>query len=163
MKHLLLLSVVWLFAGQMHPVHVSVCDMEYKESLKAIQATHRIFIDDLETGIKEARGWAELDLLEPEGGYTTDQLVSDYLAKHFTLSIGGKVVPLSYLGHEVEGETLICYMEATKVKPFKEITVTNSILLDTFRDQANLVHLKVGGKTKSLKMDPKRRSGVLKF
>jgi hypothetical protein len=162
MKSLWLLAVVW-GVGWMHPVHVSVCDMVYREDKKALQAIHRIFIDDLELGIREERGWEELDLLEPPTGHTTDGLVKAYLGRHFRITLSGKDVPMEYLGHEVEGEAILCYMEGAKVKPFKEITIWNSVLLDTYRDQANLVHLKVGEKTKSLKMDPKRRSGVLRY
>ncbi|MFN7791981.1 MAG: DUF6702 family protein, partial [Cyclobacteriaceae bacterium] len=56
-----------------HPIHISVTEITYSEKDKALQITSRLFIDDLELSIRSQRKEAELDILEPKNGLTTQQ------------------------------------------------------------------------------------------
>jgi hypothetical protein len=147
----------------LHPIHVSVTEIEYSEKNKSLQITTRIFIDDLELSIRKQTGKESLDLLEPGAGTTTDQLVSAYLKEHFKVSIDGKPVQYKYLASEIEEPAIVCYLEIENVKKLKTITVTNTVIQETHDDQSNLVHITYKSPVKSYRLVREKPTETYKF
>lgn len=147
----------------LHPIHLSVSEINYSEKDKALQITSRIFIDDLEASIRKKLNQLELDILKPNAGQTTDQLVSTYINDHFKVKLDSKLQKLHYLGHEIEDAAIICYIEIEKVKKFKTIEVFNSIIQETHEDQSNLVHVTYKGPVKSLRLVRDKPVDILTF
>ena len=147
----------------LHPIHLSVSEINYSEKDKALQITSRIFIDDLETSIRKKLNQPELDILKPTGGQSTDQLVSAYINDHFKVKLDNKPQKLSYLGHEIEDAAIICYIEIEKVKKFKTLEVLNDIIQETHEDQSNLIHVTYKGPVKSLRLLRDKPVDILTF
>ncbi len=147
----------------LHPIHLSVSEINYSEKDKALQITSRIFIDDLETSVRKKTNQPELDILKPNAGQTTDQLVSAYINDHFKIKLDGKPQKLNYLGHEIEDAAIICYIEIEKVKKFKILEVLNDIIQETHEDQSNLVHVSYQGPVKSLRLTRDKPVDILTF
>ncbi len=74
-----MISILYSLFFFLHPIHISVSEINYSEKDKALQITSRIFIDDLELSIRAQRKEPEMDLLEPKNGLTTEKIVSDYV------------------------------------------------------------------------------------
>ena len=148
----MLLSILLSWIINLHPIHLSVTEANYSEKDKTFQITSRIFIDDLELSVRALKKENELNLLEPDKGRKTDDLVSEYLARHLKVKIDGKPVALNYLGSEVEDVALICYIESPVVKKFKTIEVSNDVIQETHADQSNLVHVTYRGQIKSARL-----------
>jgi hypothetical protein len=136
----------------LHPMHVSVTEIEFDEKDKALEIMMRVFIDDLEVSIKNKLNQPDLDLMEPKNGKTVDQMASDYLKSNFKISLDGKPQQIVYLGHEREDDALIFYIEVSKVKKFKTIQVQNTIITETHDDQNNLVNVTVKETVRSLRL-----------
>lgn len=136
----------------LHPIHVSVTDMVFDEKERELEITMRIFTDDLELSIRNARKEADLDLLNPGKGRTTEALVKDYVMQRFSVALDGKNHPLRFLGIEVETDAVVCYIQAPDVKRWRSLEVTNSVITETYDDQSNLVHLTVHGKVRSYRL-----------
>ena len=151
------------FLLSLHPIHLSVSEINYSEKDKALQITSRIFIDDLETSIRKKLNQPELDILKPANGQTTDQLVSVYLNDHVKIKLDGKPQKLNYLGHEIEDTAIICYIEIEHVKKFSVIDVLNNIIQETHDDQSNLVHVSYKGPVKSLRLVQNKPQDILTF
>lgn len=147
-----MLSLLYAIIFWLHPLHVSVTEIEYNEKVKALQIISRIFIDDLETCIRAKTQKPELDLMNPKDGLTTKGLVSDYLKDHLKVRLDGKLQSISFLGFEEENFALICYIEIENVKDFKTIDVTNTVITETYDDQSNLVHVTYKGPIKSTRL-----------
>lgn len=156
-------AVVLLSAFSLHPIHVSVCDIEYDEERQALEVVQRIFLDDLEKAIRAQEGKPQLDITRPEGDKTTDEMVGKYLKDHFHITVNGKEESYNYLGHEIEADALYAYVEIEKVKKLKSVKVFSSILTDIYDDQVNLVHVKVSGKIRSMKLTERDKSDVLTY
>src|SRR6185436_3235981 len=141
MKRLLipLILLFTLCGASIHPIHVSVTEISFDEKEKELEIISRIFLDDLEKSIREAKKQPELNLLNPGANLTTDQLVSEYLQKRFKVTLNGKVQKIKYLGHEVESEAILCYIQVANVKKFDTIEIYNSVLTEFHDDQSNLV------------------------
>src|SRR5687767_4873135 len=103
--------LITLSGASIHPVHVSVTEISFDEKEKELEIISRIFWDDLEKSIREAKKQPELNLMEPGTALTTDQLVCEYLQKRFKITLNGKPQKIKYLGHEVESEAILCYIQ----------------------------------------------------
>jgi len=156
-------SVLLGFLLVFHPIHLSITEVEYNEKSKALQMTMRIFVDDLELSIRNKINDEELDLLEPGKGRTTDELVKAYLAEVVKVKVDKKLVKTNYIGSEIEGPAMICYVEIENIKKFTTIEVTNKIILETHDDQSNLVNFNYKGKVKSLRLTNDEPTGAITF
>lgn len=154
-----LLLTLWL----LHPIHVSVTEIEYNEKNKSLEIVSRIFIDDLELSIRGTKKDDLLDLLRPATGTTTDQLVSDYLREHLRVKVDGKPAPINYVAHEIDDLAMVCYLEVEGVRKLKSIEVTNSVIQETHADQSNLVHVTYHGPVKSMRLTRDKPTGLLAF
>jgi hypothetical protein len=159
----MVLSLLISLSCWLHPVHVSVTEINYSEKDKALQLISRIFIDDLELAIQEELNDTYIDILKPANGKTTDEIVSVYLLKHIKIKVDGKTQTLKYLGHEVDGLAMICYIEIPNIKKLKTVEPMNDVIMDTHHDQSNLVHVTYKEKLKSLRLVRDKPSDILTF
>lgn len=137
--------------NEVHPFHISVTEIVHKPEDKVIQMTVRLFLDDTEQGLREFSGNQDLDIFnKADSAYLTETL-GKYVLGNLSLTTK-KALDLNYLGFEYDNDVLFCYIEVVKVKPFDHLTISNTLLTSTFDDQENLVHVKKGGKVKSLRM-----------
>lgn len=137
-----------LFLSWVHPFHVSVTNVYYKEKEKVIQVEQRLFLDDFEEVLRDYSGNLKLDIIK-EDQSTLKELVKNYLTENFTLTIKGKPVKLVLIGmeKELDQNVLWCYYEADKIRKFDSFRVMNSALTEKFPDQENIVHYDPKGNT----------------
>ena len=147
----------------LHPIHVSVTEINYNEKNKSFEIISRVFIDDLELSIQKKMNQESLDIIEPKNGQTTDQLVSAYLAEHLKVKLDGKPVKMKYIAHEIEDLAIICYLEIEGVKKIKSLEVTNTVIQETHADQSNLVHITYKAPVKSFRLMRDKPTEVLQF
>lgn len=145
-----------------HPFHISVTEILHKPEDKAIQMTVRLFQDDMEQGLREFTGNADLDILKKEDSVYLTDIIGQYVLKNLSLTTK-KELTLNYLGFEYENDVIYCYIESVKVKPFDQLTISNRLLTSTFDDQENLVHVKKANKVKSLRMSLNKDVETLKW
>ncbi len=155
--------LTFLFSVLLHPIHVSVTEIEYNEKNKSLEIISRLFIDDLELSVRKQLNDEYLDILKPGNNRTTDELVSEYLKLHFVVKLDGKAAKVNYIAHEIDGLAMICYLEIEGVRKFKTIEVTNSIIQEMHADQSNLVHVTYLGPIKSMRLTRDEPMGKLEF
>lgn len=158
-----MMSVILCFFLSFHPIHLSITEVDYNEKSRALQMTVRIFIDDLELSIRKKVNEEELDLLEPGNGRKTDDLVKAYLADVVKVKVDKKQAKLNYIGSEIEGPAIICYVEIENIKKFTTIEFTNKIILETHDDQSNLVNVNYKDKVKSIRLTNDKPTGSVTF
>jgi hypothetical protein len=151
------------FQAATHPLHVSVAEIEYIKTEHTCEIMMRIFVEDLESAIRTDKKMEYLDLLHPSTGLTTKELIGSYLNDNFTISLDGKKQSVQYLGQELDGEAVICYLIVSNVKEWKSIEVYNNVLINIFDDQSNLVHVIIGDDVKSMRLVKDKNSGKLTF
>lgn len=159
----ILLLTIFSFLIFFHPLHVSVTEIEHDPEEKRLEIIMRIFIDDLELSIKNEVDQPYMDITQPGEGSSTDKLLKNYLDGRLKIKVNGKEKDVEYVGHEVELPVMYIYAQVRNVKKLKEISVFNSLIMETYDDQTNLVHVESGGKTKSLKLNEKRKEDQLIF
>jgi hypothetical protein len=150
--------LIWL-----HPVHISVTEINYNEKAKSLQIISRIFVDEMELGVRSQLKQPELDILEPKNGSTTKQLIENYLAQHFKIKIDGKPAKQNFLGFEKEDISFVCYIEIENVKKIKTLEVLNDVVTEIHDDQSNLVHVTYKSPVKSVRLTREKVSEIFKF
>lgn len=136
-------------SGIRHPFYVSICQIDHNPEAKSLEITFKIFTDDLEKAL-EAQGTGKLYLGDPREAQEADRYLYNYLKNQVVIVVNEDTATFRYVGKEVELDVTWCYVEIPKVPEVKTITVTNRILLEIYEDQTNLVHVKAGGRQKSM-------------
>lgn len=142
----------------MHPFHVSVTEISFNDNNKHLEINIRIFTDDLED-VLEQYGNADPDLFNSFKEPMVQALLKSYLESNFVIKENDKKLDLDFVGAEEDGDVIWCYMESKRVRNPESIWVRNSLLLDLFDDQINLVHLIIGKNTRSTKYFQDNYSG----
>ena len=147
----------------LHPMHVSVTEIEFDEKDKRLEIMMRVFIDDLEVSLRNRLNKPELDLLSPKEAANLDPMIKEYLNKNFKITLDGKPQSALYLGHERDGEAFIFYIEVSKIKKFRTIEVENAVITETHEDQNNLVNITVKDVVRSLRLTRSNASVIVTF
>ncbi len=156
-------SFLYSFLIGLHPVHISVTEINYNEKSKSLQIISRIFVDEMELGVRAQRKEKDLDILEPKNGLATKQLIKNYLDAHFKIKIDGKPAKLNFLGHEKEDISLVCYIEIENIKKMKTLEVFNDLITEIHDDQSNLVHVTFKSPVKSARLTRDNTSEIFTF
>ena len=156
---LLLVQSFWL---SLHPFHASVCEIEYNAKTESLEISYRMFLDDLEMALNK-KYEAGLDIMKVDQKEKTDKLVEEYLKEQFKFWVDGKKVNISYLGSEIEGYALWCFIEIPKIGKPSTLEVDNNVMLEIFDDQINLVHFNKEDQVRSLKLYKDNTYGSLKL
>ncbi|MEM8889443.1 MAG: DUF6702 family protein [Bacteroidota bacterium] len=152
----------FLFSSFAHPFYVSVSQIGYNSESKSLELACKIFVDDLETAL-EAAGAKDLYLGLDKEKSSADEIIDNYLRKHLDIRINGNKVEGSFLGKEVIDDVIWSYIEYTDVAFPSELSIDNTLLLEELEGQQNIVHVKVAGKEKSLRLFKGRSKDVLNF
>ncbi len=133
-----------------HDIHVSVCDIIEKEDEAQLEVSLRIFYDDLLNAVGLKMG-EEI----PEDYTGSDDLIEKFINKHFSISLNGEKVLLDYQESISYPPAVWTTFTIEVGDPILEIEVNNTILVDLFDDQVNMVNLRFNGKKKVYSLDKK--------
>ncbi len=158
-----ILSVLLTASANIHPVHVSVTDIELSRKDQELQIIVRIFTDDLETEIRREVNQPNLDILAPGKDQTSEELFATYLDRHLKLTVNGTLRKLNYLGFEEEAGAVVSYVLVEDVAELKTLKVRNDILLREFDDQVNLVHITIDDEISTMKFVPNQEESTRTF
>lgn len=158
-----LFAIIWSALFSLHPLHVSVTEIELDEKEHELEITMRIFADDLETALRTEFRQPTLDVLDPNNKESLNQMTDAYLKKHFYVKLDGKLQTATLIGHELDNDAFVFYVGISKVKKWKTIEIRNTALTEAFEDQSNLVHVTVGEEVKSLRLMRDTPSDKLTF
>jgi len=137
--------------GNVHPIFVSIVEIEHNASEKTLEVSCKIFTDDFEKALRDTYK-THVDLLEPKSHEAMGKLVSDYVKKHLSLQVNGKACTLQYKGYEQIEEAIYSYYQVDDVATVKKISVKDNILYEFKPEQMQLLHITVNGNRKSTKL-----------
>jgi hypothetical protein len=136
----------------LHPIYVSITEIEHNAKDKTLEISCKIFTDDFEKTLRKAYS-THVDLLKPKDKEAMNKLVKDYVQKHLTISLEGKNATMRFLGYEQIEEGIYSYYQVDNVNTVKNISITNNVLYEYKTEQMNLIHVTVNGNRKSTKLN----------
>lgn len=154
---------LWAYLSLAHPFFISLTEVRYNAGSKKMELAQKIFWDDLEVALSKEAG-VTVDFLKPKDKAKLESQVKAYLLKHTQVWVNGKLVPLTYLGYEVEEDAAWFYLESTATNLPKTVEVQNTLLLRDFDGQQNIVHVYLNSKSpKSLLLGEGKEKGKIEF
>ena len=161
-KLLLLVLLVALSAFTTHKYYLSLTQIEYNSKNKSIEIIINVFIDDIEVAFNKIyKNKFELDTKNEPAD--SGKYFFEYLQKNVKFKIDGKQYNFNYIGKEYDGDVVYFYLEINNISTLKEIEINNTLLLEHFPKQQNLVKSKVDKKYKSILLTKKEQTGILKY
>lgn len=125
-----------------HPVHVSFCNIEIEDQKMTVSL--KLFQDDFLLAIQHNFG-KQIELSKADEA-PTNLMINDYLSAMFALILNKKdTLRLQYMGSKLN-EDAIWFQYEAEIPEVKKITIINSLLMDIYYDQTNLVILNFNGK-----------------
>ena len=154
---------LWAYLSLVHPFFISLSELRYNAGSKKMELAQKIFWDDLEVALSKEAG-VTVDFLKPKDKAKLESQVKAYLLKHTQVWVNGKLVPLTYVGYEVEEDAAWFYLESTATNLPKTVEVQNTLLLRDFDGQQNIVHVYLNSKSpKSLLLGEGKERGRVDF
>src|SRR5688572_3939236 len=90
-------------AESLHPLHVSVIEVNHNSPDKTLEISCKLFTDDFEKVLAQNYK-TKVDLINPPDRAAMEKLVSHFIQSHFSLKANGKPVQLSYLGYKRDND-----------------------------------------------------------
>jgi hypothetical protein len=143
----LLVLFLGLFLPDLHPFHSSVTEMSYNQKEQSWEISIRLFQDDLEQTMSSNLG-KKFRMIP--GDEASEKELDTYLRKHFRFHAGKQIsTPYRWLGTEQQQDVIWVYIEIPSSSDLIGSYLENSLLLDEFEDQTNLVSWSFQGQKKS--------------
>ena len=125
-----------------HPIHVSVCNIEIENNNMIVSL--KMYKDDFQLAIEH--NFAKYILLKNVDNEMESKLIEDYIQNMFFLIVNKKdTLKLDYKHSELNDEAIWLHYES-EIAKFKKISINNSIFMDIYQDQTNLVIINYDGK-----------------
>ncbi len=145
-----------------HPLYVSVTEVNHNATDKNLEIGCKIFTDDFEKTLT-ALYKKNVDLINPKDKAETDKQIAEYVRKRFVVKLDGKEVSLEFVGFERDNDVIWSYFQAPAPLVPKKVEITNSILYELYDKQLNLMHVTVGGVRKSTRLNYPDKEARLEF
>jgi hypothetical protein len=150
---LLILVVVFTAPSAAHPLHLSITNIAYENGKLNIQM--KTFRDDWEVGYFHYHG-AAVDFKDPS--QREIPWFGQYLNQRFRISTGKEMPALSLEIDSIslEEDAMTIEMYALVPESPKSLYIYNTLLIDIYPDQTNLVIFVSGKKETGIKFDMKK-------
>ena len=159
---LLFIGVFSALIAFAHPFYVSITSVDYNPSKKRVEVSCRLFYDDLEVALKNQLG-QHIDVIHPKNKAAADSAISKYIRQNFKINVNNQPRNLRYVGYEIEEDVAWCYLEVSDVPAISRLDIVNQLLFKDFKNQSNIMHIKVNNTKKSTKLDNPKRTASFTF
>ncbi len=144
----------------LHPVHLTVTNIEYFSDKKVFVVQVRFFRDDLEKAIDLDTG------IKPDFRKTekqNNQLLLEYIRKHLQIIINGDNITGEYTleGYDLKDITLWARVRFKYKKPVKQVKIVNTLMLRLYPDNRNLLIFTFGSKEQGIQFNRKHTVEIL--
>ncbi len=117
----------------------SMTKVDYVEGNKTLKFTTKMNTEHVSSALK----------INPNtAGFEAE--VKKYVNRNFDVVVNGAPKNLTFTGSQVNGESVWVYFEASGVSDISTLKIKNSILMDAFPKQFNVVNVSYKGKQKTM-------------
>ena len=159
----ILFSTLMVFNGaKVHPIYLSVVNIEENKKDNTLEITCKIFTNDFEAALRKNNP-GKIDLLHPKDKAQMELIVNRYIQQHLKISVNTIAQKMLFLGYEQNEDAIESYFQINCQAPPTEIAIEDNILYDVQKDQISLVHVTINGNRKSNKLTNPDDKIELKF
>ncbi len=147
-----LLSIFLMSSSTGADFYSSMTKVDYVEGSKTLKFTTKLNTEHISSAIK----------IRPEtAGFEAE--VKRYVNKNVDVYVNGSAKTLTFTGSQVNGESVWVYFEAKGVSEISQLKIRNSILLETYPKQFNVVNIAYKGQQKTMNFTRGRETNQVEF
>ena len=155
-ENMFLLLTVWInFCSMlMHPMYVSMTNMDIDAHRKSVVLSIRIFTEDLETILHNkynVDGWIGTQNEHRD----SRRLLREYVNERFSIAVNGETLSLMTDSMVISDDMMWFYMKGTASQVINKIAIDNRLLTDFFSKQNNLVIISTGRNEEGYRLNRK--------
>ena len=144
-----------------HAFHTSITEMRYNPKERSFEISLRVFTDDLEKTLSANNQNKKFVI---ENTDKNDSFIEQYVRKHFVITTPKNQKSIyQYVGKEKEGDATWIYLEMPINESLKGSKIQNSVLMDSFDDQTNIVNIFLNNDKKSYLFTVKNKVFVVEI
>ena len=147
----------------MHPVHVSITNMDYKPDQNKITLSFKVFRNDFQLLFVHLYQ-LNIDFDDEENYQKYEGKINDYFTSHFKI-MDNKDKPyyISYQGMKKDEDSMWFYYDVPINKKKDSFTIINTILFDLYFDQKNMFIFNYNNKEKGYMFNLKQSKQIIDF
>lgn len=150
------------FLNLMHPVHVSITNMDYIPEQNKVKLSFKVFKNDFQLLFYHLYE-LNVDFDDDDSYNKYQERVNGYMINHFKIKDGEENYNIKYKGIKKDSESLWFYYEADVNKNIDSIEVINVILLDLYFDQKNMLIVNAREKEQGFMFNLKKTKQIVKL
>jgi len=142
-------TIVVLLSGGVyaHQQKLAISTVLFNPSTLNIEVMHRFNMHDAEHAVREIFG-KNADII---GSTATQQQFGEYVEQRFALyNQAGERLPLTLVGHELDGKHFWVYQETAQPTELQNLTVRHNALRDLWPSQVNTINIEGKGDLQTL-------------
>lgn len=152
----------FLIVGRYHPVHVSMTNVEYIQEENVIRYSLKMFKDDFKGII--SKNYGHILNYEEKFNDKDKHYIKKYIDHNFNIQLNSKeLVQTKFVNYKTNDESIWIYFNCDFEVDLKELYIKNSLLLDMFDDQKNLVIFKHGKSEKGYMLNNRNKNIEITF
>jgi hypothetical protein len=156
-------SILFALNAHLHPVHVSVLNIDYSKGKPTIDLSFKVFSSDIELAVAHNYNVA-LNLTRFNEDSTNTTQINKYVSQLFTIQINNnEPSKLVLKKKEINEDAVWLYYTIPVKKKVKELLIRNLLLMDIYMDQTNLVIVSINGEETGYKFDYKKQEFKIKI
>ena len=124
-----------------HPIHLSITNVDYNQSKKKFEISFKMFTDDFQQIIFQKYA-VKINLKNINDDKKSCEYINKYINEHFSLIINTQNIfleDMKFKNSEIKDDNLWLYYEIKYNKQATNVEIRNSLMLDLYRDQKNLL------------------------
>ena len=146
----MLIASILCSKGFSHPVHVSVTNIEIDHEKQKMSVSVHLFTDDFEKVLQQNYG-DSIRIYQNPISVNESLLIENYVNQNLIVWHDIDTLKLNIIDHKEEGQANFYFFEAECGKDFDAISIKNTLMLQLFHDQTNLVIIGNGDSQKGVK------------
>lgn len=146
----------------MHPVHVSITNMDYNINENEIDYSIKVFKDDFQLLFFHLYE-KNIDFNDSVEVNKNFELISAYLKKSLQLEVNGEICDQKVNRFEIKSDAIWFYCKSPIKKKIISIKILNTVLLDLYADQKNLLIFTAGDFEKGYQFNLKNKNYLIEF
>jgi hypothetical protein len=159
---LLPLLFLTLTAFTVHKYYMALFQINFAPEKEMLQITGRIHIDDLNKAL-EKKHKKKVAVENEKNSDEELKALNEYLSSHFSIKVNEQLKPMNFLSKEIDGDELICYWNIKGISKINSLEIYNTILIDRFPEQQNMINITVLGLKNSFLLTNSTHTKVLKY
>ncbi len=147
----------------LHPLHVSLTNIEYNKKEKSFEMACKIFTDDFEEILKRKYD-VSMKFGQDDEHKNSKKYCLDYINENFFIKFDGlKQEDIKYLKKEQNFEAIWLFFSFIPPENFKSVEISDRIMFDMFNDQKNMVIFNCSDKQKAFMLNHRKEKVVFEL